>query len=346
MAARTRLAVRMLAAFAVASALAAAALAAPVVLRGAGSTAAAPLIDNWIAMRARSEANVAVRYSPIGSSEGIRSLLAGRVEFAVTERPLTHKESAATEGEPVSVPVIASMVVLAYNLPGVTAPLRLSRGTLAGIFSGAVKAWNDPRIRADNPGLALPARTIALVVRREGSGTTYALATHLAAIDPSWAGEGRAVNDQAEWPYAMAVFGNEGVAGRIARTEYSLGYMEYGFARRLGLATALLQNRAGAFVEASAESGAAALANTAASESKDGWRSVSDPAGAAAYPLVTYTWLVIRSPMRSTESAGALREFVGFGLSPAGQAEGARIGYLPLPPATVQEGEAALRSVR
>lgn len=332
---------------AAALALAGAARAAPIEITGAGSTFAAPLIDTWIAAQAKVEPNVLLRYSPVGSGEGIRSFLARRVDFAATDRPLAADEEGRAEGGAVQVPFTAGMVVVAYNLPGITGPLRLGRETLAGIFSGAVRDWNDPRIRTDNPGVALPARTIALVTRREGSGTTHAFTAHLAAIDPAWARDGRSVGDRTDWPKgAMAVYGNEGVASRIALTEYSLGYLEYGFARRLGLRTALLRNRDGAFVAASADSGAAALGKTAADMPEDARQSIPDPAGAAAYPIVTYSWMVLRDRNRSTETAAALRAFVAFGLSPAGQAEGARIGYVPLPPEVVQRSEAALANVR
>ncbi len=316
-------------------------------ISGAGSTFAAPLIDAWIKARAKAEPNVGLRYSPVGSGEGIRSLLAQRVDFAASDRPLTKDEAARAQGGAVEVPVTAGMVVVGYNLPGIAAPLRLGRKTLAAIFAGTVREWNDPKIAADNPGVALPARTIALVTRREGSGTTHAFTAHLAAATPGWTQDERNAGDQVDWPKGtMAVFGNEGVASRIAMTEYSVGYLEYGFARRLGLATALLQNRSGAFVAATAQSGAAALSESAAGPSQDSARSLRDPAGASAYPIVTFTWMVFPGQQRRAETAAALHSFVTFGLSADGQAQGAGIGYVPLPAEVVQRAEAALQGVR
>ena len=316
-------------------------------LRGAGSTLVAPLIEAWTKALAVSHPNVSVQYDQTGSGEGIRRFLAGTVHFGATERPMTDAEIDRAEGGVVHVPVTAGMVAVAYNLPAVSARLHLGRETLAEIFSGAVRQWNDPRISADNPGVVLPARTIALVTRREASGTTYAFTAHLAAVDPSWNRAGLGVGDQIAWPpEAMTVLGNEGVARRVSITEDSIGYIEYGFARRLGLMTALLQNRDGAFVEPAPEAGAAALANAAANMPADGRQLISDPGGTAAYPIVTYSWLLLREHGQSADVAEALRAFVGYGLSQNGQAQAAEVGYPPLPSAVVERAEALLGRMR
>ena len=315
-------------------------------LRGAGSTLIAPLIEAWTQALAASHPNLSLQYEQTGSGEGIHRLLAGAVQFAATERPMMDTEIDRAEGGVVHVPVTAGMVVVAYNLPDVSARLRLGRETLAEIFSGAVRQWNDPRISADNPGVALPARTIALVTRREASGTTYAFSAHLAAVDPAWSRAGLGVGDQIAWPpEAMLVLGNEGIASRVSTTEDSIGYIEYGFARRLGLMTALLQNRDGAFVEPVPEAGAAALTDAAANMPADGRQSIPDPAGRAAYPIVTYSWLLLREHDKP-DIADALRSFVGYGLSQNGQAQAAEIGYVPLPSAVVERAEALLGRMR
>ena len=316
-------------------------------LRGAGSTFSQPLIDAWIKARMAADPSVALHYAPTGSSAGIHSFLAGDVEFAATDRPLGDEEIGQAPKGVTTLPITAGMVVIAYNLPGAQTPLRLGRDTLAGIFSGAVKRWNDPKIRADNPDAALPDRTIALVVRREGSGTTFAFTSYLAAIAPEWKTRGPGVGDRVDWPHgAMAALGNEGIAGRIAITEYSIGYVEYGFASRLALKTAALQNRAGAFVSANAQSGAAGLADAGDGAMPRIGAAAIDPSGAGAYPIVAFSWLILHTHYRSAEVAAALRGFVDFGLSADGQSQGERIGYIALPPAAVKNAQLSLTSLQ
>lgn len=316
-------------------------------LRGGGSTFAAPLIGAWIKARAVAEPSVAIHYDAVGSGAGIRSFLAGDLEFAVTDRPLTADEASHATGGVAPLPITAGMVVVSYNLPNVTAPLRLSRGTLASIFSGAIRKWDDAKIRADNPGADLPSRTIALVTRRENSGTTYAFTSFLAAISADFAKKGPGAGDLVAWPQgAMEVIGNEGVAGRISVTEYSIGYVEYGFAKRLSLKTAQLQNRDGAFVGPTAESGAAALAGADDGAMPDGARFAAlDPAGANAYPIVTFSWLVLHKTYRSPDIAATLKGFAGYGLSTDGQAQGSAIGYVLLPPAAINKAQTVLKSL-
>ena len=237
--------------------------------------------------------------------------------------------------------------MIAYNLPHVTTPLRLSRDTLAGIFSGAVQDWNNPKICADNPDLALPDRTIDIIARREGSGTTYAFTSYLAAISSEWNNTGPGVGDRVNWPAgAMLAFGNEGVASRIAISEYSIGYVEYGFASRLALKTAVLQNRDGAFVAATAQSGAAAVARAGDGAMPKSGDAAIDPSGANAYPIVTFSWLLLHKHYRSADVTAALHGFVDFGLSADGQSQGDRLGYIPLPLAAVKHAQSLLASLQ
>ena len=315
-------------------------------LRGAGSTFGQPLISAWIKARQAADPTVAWHYDPTGSSAGIHSFLAGDVDFAATDRPLSEDERGkAASG--VSVPYTAGMVVIAYNLPGVSAPLRIGRETLAEIFSGAVRHWNDAKIRAENPGIVMPDRTIALIVRREGSGTTYAFTSYLSAISADWNKKGPGVGDRVNWPDdAMQTFGNEGVSGRIAITEYSIGYVEYGFASRLALKTAVLQNRDGAFVAANDQSGAAALIGAGDGAMPPYGTAAIDPTGANAYPIVTFSWLLLRNHYRSANVMTAVNALVDFGLSPDGQNQGERLGYIPLPPAAVKSAQSTLLSLR
>jgi phosphate transport system substrate-binding protein len=313
-------------------------------LRGAGSTLVAPLIEAWA--DARAEAGTLVSYRSVGSGEGVRAFSAGEVDFGATERPMRDAEIEAVAGGVVHVPFTAGMVVVAYNLPGFEGELRLGREALAAVFSGAITRWDDPAIVADNPGVALPDRDIALVARRDASGTSFAFSTHLAAVDPAFAETGPGASQLPAWPNrTMTAYGNEGVSARIALSEGSLGYVEYGFARRLGLKVALLENAAGAFVGPTPESGAAALAGAVEAMPADGRQTIPDPEGAAAYPVVTYAWALLRRETGDPALADALRDFFGFGIA-EGQAVAADIGYVPLPAPVAARAAAMLDGLR
>lgn len=304
---------------------------AQVTVRGSGSTFIAPAIDAWGAAFAAANPGRAIAYRAVGSGDGVRDFVAGRTDFGATERPMRDEEIALIPEGVLHVPVSAGMVVVAYNVPGMTGQLRLSRKTLAGVFSGEIDHWDDPRIAADNPGLRLPRRNISLVARRDGSGTTFAFASHLGAIAPDFATKGPGVNQLPDWPRGtMTAYGNEGVAGRIAVSEYSIGYVEYGFARRLGIPVAALENRAGVFVSPSADSGAAAVVSGTGAMLGDGRLTMADPESAEAYPVVTLVWLLLRERQDKPEVAQTLRDFVNLALG-QGQSTAAEIGYVPLP---------------
>lgn len=314
-------------------------------IRGAGSTFAAPLIEAW--GEARAGTGLTLGYEAVGSGEGLRAFAAGEVDFGATERPMRDADIEAIPGGVFHVPVTASMVAVAYNLPGIEGQLRLGRGALAGIFSGAVTAWNDPVIVADNPGIALPDRDIALVTRRDASGTSFAFSGHLAAADREFAETGPGVDLLPAWPgRAMTAYGNEGVASRLALAQYSIGYVEYGFAARLGLPVAALENAAGQFVAPTPEAGAAALAAEAEAMPPDGRQLIADPAGAAAYPVVSYTWVLLRADTGDAAKAALLRDFFGWATGAEGQAIAADKGYVPLPMPVAERAASMMEAVR
>jgi phosphate transport system substrate-binding protein len=313
-------------------------------LRGAGSTFATPLIEAWAEAHAAS--GTTISYRSVGSGEGIRAFIGGEVDFGATERPMRDEEVAKVAGGVLHVPFTAGMVVVAYNLPGFSGELRFSRATLTGVFSGAITRWDDPAILADNPGAALPARDIALVARRDSSGTSFAFTNHLAAVDPAFGETGPGASQLPAWPKGtMTAYGNEGVSARIAIAENSVGYVEYGFARRLNLPVALLQNAAGAFVAPSPETGAAALAAAADAMPEDGRQTIPDPAGADAYPVVTYAWALLRRETGDVGKAAALRDLFAWGVT-EGQPVAAEIGYVPLPPGVAARSAALIDVLR
>jgi phosphate transport system substrate-binding protein len=323
----------------------AAASGARVVVRGAGATFPAPLYEKWIAVFGKQHPDLAIAYDAVGSGEGQKRFLANAVDFGASDAALSDEQLASVKPGAQLVPVTAGMVVLAYNLPGLGGDLQLSREVCADIFAGRIKTWDDPRLRADNPGLALPHRSIVMVVRQDGSGTTYALSAHLSAVSAAWRDRGPGVGTLLNWPgNTMRARGNEGVAGRIKVSEGSIGYVEYHFAKRLGLPMARLQNRAGRFVAPSEGSGQTALARNVSQMPPNLRLFLPDPEGEDAYPIVSFSWLLIYDKYEDPAKAAALKRFVSWGLT-EGQSYSRELGYIPLPGSVASLSLAALERI-
>lgn len=317
------------------------ATAATTVLRGAGATFPAPLYERWIADFAKTRPDLTIEYDAVGSGEGVSRLIAGSIDFAGSDAAMTDEQIAQVPGGVRMIPATAGLVSVVYNVPGLAAPLKLTRDLLAAIFAGDVTEWDDPGIAAANPGTVLPARTIAIVARLDRSGTTFAFTNHLSAISEAWRAK-HGASTRIDWPgRTMLMRGNEGVAGRVLQTEYSLGYAELGFAERLGLQTAELENAAGSFVAPNLASGQAALASSA-DEMPDNLRLfIADPKGSEAYPIATFTWLLVRAAYTDAGAGTAIAEFVRYGLTD-GQGAAAELGYVPLPAGIVERALAAV----
>jgi phosphate transport system substrate-binding protein len=312
-----------------------------ILLRGAGSTFAAPLYKKWIDEYAVSHPNVTISYDAVGSGEGVKRFLAEAVDFAGSDEILSESEIAKVPGA-IMLPVTAGMIALAYNIQGVNSELKLPRDVYVDIFTGKIRRWNDPRIQAANPGIALPRHDIAVVVRQDSSGTTAAFTNHLAAISPAWRAAGMGVGKFIEWPsVVLPASGNEGVAARIRLSEGSIGYVEYWFAKRLGLQMAALQNKSGAFIAPTAAAGELALSGRVA-QVKELATSVADPPEPGAYPITTYSWMFLYPQYRDRAKSIAVHEFAQWGLAQPGQNYGAQLGYLPLSGDVVALGLKAL----
>jgi phosphate transport system substrate-binding protein len=305
---------------------------AKVVLKGAGATFPAPLYEKWIQAYRQVDPRVSITYDAVGSGEGQRRFQSGSVDFGASDAALSDEQMARVQAGARLIPAAAGIVVLAYNVPGLDGPLRLSRDVYVDIFARRIRTWNDPRIHAVNPGLTLPNRTIALVARQDGSGTTFALTNHLAAISEAWRDRGPGVSNLVDWRgAAMLARGNEGVAARIRGSEDSIGYVEYHFAKRLGLPMAELQNKAGRYVAPGERAGQIALAQSASRMPANLRVFLPDPDGEDAYPVVTYTWLLLYDRYADRDKGAALRKFVTWGLT-EGQTHSRALGYIPLPP--------------
>ena len=299
----------------------------------------------WIKVYQGERPSVSITYDAVGSGEGVNRFVAGSVDFGASDVILTDSEVAKVSQGVVMVAATAGMVVLAYNIPGIQGKLRLPRDVYPGIFSGAIRRWDDPRIQQANPGLVLPHRDIAVIARQDSSGTTYAFTSHLAAVDTEWRARGLGVGKLIEWlAGAMFASGNEGVASRIKISEGSIGYVEYGFAKRLGLPMAVLQNKRGNFVEPTDVGGQLAVAEATPKTAADLDLSIVDPSGVGAYPIVTFSWLLLYRQYADPGKGAAVRDFVAWGLS-NGQAFGREFGYIPLPNEVAASGRQALGSI-
>jgi phosphate transport system substrate-binding protein len=296
-------------------------------LQGAGATFPAPLYQRWIAEFTKTHPGLQINYQGIGSGAGIKQFTQGLVTFGASDAAMTDEEIAKVKQGVVLIPATAGSIVLAYNLPEV-GDLKLSREAYAGIFLGKVTKWNDPAIAKANPGVKLPDLAISPCERSDGSGTNFVFTQHLSAINPEFqdkVGEGTTVT----WPAGVAGKGNDGVTALIKQTPGAIGYVEYGYAVNNKLKFATLENKSGNYVKATPESGAATLAEAQFPPNLlRAW--VPDPAGKDAYPIATFTWLLLYKTYPDQTKWNALKEFINFGLTD-GQKFSNELGYIPLP---------------
>ena len=319
-----------------------------ILLRGAGATLPAPLYTMWFDAYEQANPKVVVEYEAVGSGEGIRRFIGEnvepkeRVDFGASDAAMTDAQIAKVPHGVLLLPVTATGVVLAYNLPNLPADLRLSRKAYAGIFLGEIKSWDDPRIAAANPGLKLPRLTIVTAVRQDSSGTTFAFTNHLSAVSRAWHdayGAATLVN----WPgSSMRGKGNERVAALVQTSVGSVGYVGLEFARKLGLKTALLENKDGRFVQATDESVAAAFSSAQLPENLRLF--VPDPAGPGSYPIVSFSWVLLRREYSDPARARALQDLFSWGLRD-GQTYARQFGYVPLPGAVNEKALVALNGL-
>jgi phosphate transport system substrate-binding protein len=311
-------------------------------LQGAGATFPAPLYQRWIAEFSKANPGIQINYQGVGSGAGIKQFTDGLVTFGASDAAMTDAQIAKVKQGVVLIPATAGSIVLAYNLPGVET-LRLSREAYVGIFLGKITKWSDPAIAKTNEGVKLPDLNITVCTRSDSSGTNFVFTGHLAAISSdfkSQVGQGTSVT----WPTGVAGQGNDGVTALIKQTQGAIGYVEYGYAKNNKLAFAQLQNKAGEFVAATPASGTATLNTTQfPANILRAWP--SDPEAKDAYPISTFTWLLLYKTYSDKDKLAALKKFVTYGLTD-GQKLSDDLGYIPMPAEVVQKCEAALDSVQ
>ena len=309
-------------------------------LQGAGASFPAPLYLKWFKSYSGAHSNVQVDYQSVGSGIGVKSFMDRTVDFAASDAAMKPEDMAKVEGGVQLLPMTAGAIVLAYNLPNVP-NLRVSREDYADIFLGKITKWNDPRIVKANPGAKLPDQPINVIVRADGSGTSFVFSKHLSAISPQFASAVGA-STQPNWPVGTKSKGNEGVTASLLTTPGSIGYVEYGYARSQNLHTAALENKSGNYVAATTGSSKAALASAELPPDMIVW--VSDPAAPDAYPIVTFTWMILYKKYPDKEKLDALKGLVVYGLTD-GQNESEALGYVPLPTGVASKARAAVEAL-
>ncbi|MBI3910101.1 MAG: phosphate ABC transporter substrate-binding protein PstS [Armatimonadetes bacterium] len=311
-------------------------------LNGAGATFPYPLYSRWFDTYSR-EHGIQVNYQSIGSGGGIQQLKNRTVDFGASDAPLSDEEQKEMPAPVIHIPTVAGAVVLAYNVPDAPKGLRMSPEVVAGIFLGQIKKWNDPQITALNPDVSLPDTAVVVAHRSDGSGTTYIFTHYLSAVSPDWqtkVGAGKSVS----WPVGLGGKGNEGVTGVVKQTPGGIGYVELAYAIQNNLNYAQVRNAAGQFVEPSVVSTTAAAAGSAAALKRDVRASIANAAGAEAYPISGFTYILVYRDQPDLERGKALADLLDWAIRD-GQKFAPDLHYAPLPAAVVKINEAALRQL-
>lgn len=305
-----------------------------VLLNGAGATFPYPLYSKWFDVYHKQKPNAQINYQSIGSGGGIRQVLAGTVDFGATDGPMTDEQLAQAKTKILHFPTVLGSVVPTYNIPGVTGELNFTAAALAGIFLGKITKWNDPEIAKANSGVKLPDSEIVVVHRSDGSGTTYIWVDYLSKVSEDWKTKvGR--NTSVNWPVGLGGKGNEGVSGLVKQTPNSIGYVELIYALQTQLLYGRVQNLAGAFVKADLASTTAAAVGAAKAMPEDFRVSITNAPGKGAYPIASFTWLLVPSTIADAAKKTVLKEFVKWMLA-EGQTYTESLGYARLPKEVVQ----------
>ncbi|HEX6575487.1 MAG TPA: phosphate ABC transporter substrate-binding protein PstS [Gemmatimonadaceae bacterium] len=314
-------------------------------LTGAGATFPYPLYSKWFADYA-SNTGVKINYQSIGSGGGIRQLSEGTVDFGASDSPMKDEEIAKAKGPVMHFPTVLGAVAVTYNLPGIGSGLKLSGPVLADIFAGKITRWNDAKIASLNGGAKLPGSDILVVHRTDGSGTTFVFTDYLSAVSPAWSsGPGR--GKEVAWPVGLGGKGNDGVAGQVKQTPGAIGYVELAYAKQNNLPFAAIQNKAGSFVVPSPEGMTAAAAGVAEklAGNTDYRLSIVNADGANAYPISSFTWILVYTQQADEAKGRKLVDFLRWALS-EGERQAAALDYAPLPASMASRLTARLDSIK
>jgi phosphate transport system substrate-binding protein len=312
-------------------------------LNGAGATFPNPIYQKWFSEYHNEHKDVQINYQSIGSGGGIAQLTSGTVDFGASDGPMTDEQLSKVSGKVLHIPTVLGGVVPTYNVNGVSAELKFTGDVMADIYLGNIKKWNDPRLAKANPGVKFPDEDIIVVHRSEGSGTTYIFTDYLSKVSPAWkdkVGKGTSVN----WPAGLGGKGNEGVSGMVKQTEGSLGYVELIYAISNQMAYGSVQNAAGSFVKASLDSVTAAAASV--KDMPDDFRvSITNAPGKDAYPISSFTWLLVPAEWADANKEKAFVDFLTF-MVDKGQTMTAALQYAPLPKNVAAKVKARIKEIK
>jgi phosphate transport system substrate-binding protein len=317
-------------------------------INGAGATFPNPIYSKWFSEYGKKSTGVEINYQSVGSGAGIKQVTDGTVDFGASDGPMNDDQLKAYQdkhGFPVlHFPTVLGADVPTYNIPGVTAALNFTPEALAGIYLGKITKWNDPAVTGANKGVNLPANDIVVVHRSDGSGTTYIWTDYLSKVSPEWkskVGTGGSVN----WPVGLGGKGNEGVTGQIKNAPNSIGYVELIYAISNKMPYGNVKNSSGTFIKADLASVTAAAAGAAKSMPDDFRVSITDATGKTAYPIASFTWLLIPSKISDAGKRDAIKGFVKWMLAD-GQSYAEPLAYATLPKEVVAKEMKALGNIQ
>ena len=313
-------------------------------INAAGATFPAPIYQKWFEDYRKAHPDVQINYQSVGSGAGINQLTQGTVDFGASDMPMTDEQiSKITKFKVLHFPTVLGGVVPVYNIAGVTTDLKFSGATLAGIFLGTIKKWNDAGLKKDNPGVNLPNEDITVVHRSDGSGTSFVWSDYFSKVSPEWkskVGASTSVN----WPVGLGGKGNEGVAGLVKQTPNSIGYVELIYAAQNKMSFGMVRNAAGTFVKADFDTVSEAAAGAAKNMPDDFRVSITNAPGKNAYPIATFTWLLIPNKLDGAKKA-AVTGFLKWMLT-TGQKDAQGMSYAPLPKPVVAKEDKQIASIQ
>ena len=312
-------------------------------LNGAGATFPQPIYSKWFSEYSSQHPGVHINYQGIGSGGGIRQVTAGTVDFGASDGPMTDAQLAASKVKLVHIPTVLGAVVPIYNLPGVNAELRFAPDVLADIYLGKIANWNDPRIAKDNPGVNLPNSSINVIHRSDGSGTTYIFTDYLSKVSPEWnSSVGR--NTAVSWPKGIGAVHNEGVAAMVRQLPGTIGYVELIYALQNKISFGYVRNAAGTWVKGSIAGTTEAAASVKAMPA-DYRVSITNAPGRNAYPISSFTWLLIPNPAPDATKGRVIKDFLDWMLD-HGESEVGALYYAPLPDSVIAKVRATVAQLK
>jgi phosphate transport system substrate-binding protein len=312
-------------------------------LNGAGATFPYPMYSKWFSKYHDAHPDIQINYQSIGSGGGIRQVLAGTVDFGASDGPMSDEQLSQSKVKILHVPTVLGAVVPAYNVPGVTGEIKFTPEILAGIFLGKISNWNDKAIAAANSGVKFPDQAIVVIHRSDGSGTTFIFTDYLSKVSADWKGQAGA-GTSIKWPVGLGGKGNEGVAGMIRQMQGSIGYIELIYAVQNKIPYGTVKNAAGEFVKASLDSVTAAAASVKAMPA-DFRVSITNAPGKDAYPISSFTWLLIPAQSKDAAKGKIIADFLSW-MVEDGQKMTAELTYAPLPASVAAKVKDAIKQVR